>query len=110
MFYKPKYCCNCSEKIERIQWKPWTSRRFCQLCETEYAPQEWIPRFIVAFGLIGVIVGLPGYFRQTERPLKISENSLSKTAEGERRTANRSSGVQSGEFKCSGDRAPPGLR
>lgn len=94
MFYKPKYCCNCSDKIERIQWKPWTSRRFCQLCETEFVSQEWIPRIIVAFGLIAVIVGVPGYFRKTEKPLKISESSLSRNAsKAKEEPANNSSVV-----------------
>ena len=78
MFYKPKYCCNCSEKIERINWKLWTSRRFCQLCETEFVGQEWAARLIVAFGLIVGIVGLTGYFQKTaEKPLKISTSNLS---------------------------------
>ena len=78
MFYKPKYCCNCSEKIERVKWNLRTSRRFCQLCETEFVAQEWIPRLIVAFGLIIGIVGLTGYFQKpTEKPLKISASNLS---------------------------------
>lgn len=80
MFYKPKYCCHCSEKIERENWKWSASRRFCQLCETEFFSQEWIPRIIVALGLIIGIVGVGGYFQKSEKPLKIVAGNLSKVS------------------------------
>ena len=32
MFYKPNFCAECGEKIERVEWRPWTSRRFCDDC------------------------------------------------------------------------------
>jgi hypothetical protein len=73
MFYKPNYCANCSEKIERLDWRPWTSRRFCQLCQTDFTLQEWAPRIIFGFSLIFGIVGLAVYFQKPEKPLKISE-------------------------------------
>jgi len=57
MFYKPKFCCNCGEKIERIDWTPLTSRRFCEFCAVENKQHDLIPKaFIaiaVAFGLYG---------------------------------------------------------
>ena len=80
MFYKPKYCCHCSEKIERENWNWRASRRFCQLCETEFFSQEWSPRIIVAFGLIIGIVGIGGYFQKSEKPLKITAGNLSKVS------------------------------
>jgi hypothetical protein len=36
MLYKPTYCSNCGVKIERIEWFPWTSRNFCEVCEKEH--------------------------------------------------------------------------
>lgn len=33
MFYKPKFCCECGEKIERVEWNLLTSRKFCEDCE-----------------------------------------------------------------------------
>lgn len=74
MLYKPKYCCNCSEKIEREVWNFKASSRFCQLCQTEFALLEWIPRLIVGFGIIGLIVGFSVFFQKPEKPLKISES------------------------------------
>lgn len=57
MFYKPKFCCNCGEKIERPEWHLLSSRRFCEVCEVENKGHEWLPRVIVG---LGVAVGLFG--------------------------------------------------
>jgi hypothetical protein len=58
MFHRPNFCCSCGEKIERIEWHIWTSRRHCELCETEHRFDEWLPRvtgiFLVFFGFFGV--------------------------------------------------------
>jgi len=80
MFYKPKYCCHCSEKIEREDWNWRASRRFCQLCQTEFFSQDWSPRIIVALGLIIGIVGIGGYFQKHEKPLKVAAGNLSKVS------------------------------
>lgn len=58
MFYKPSYCCNCGDKIERAEWRLWDSRRFCQLCETEYKAGDIAQRATV---VIGLILGLFGF-------------------------------------------------
>lgn len=62
MLYKPKYCCNCGEKIERTEWRLWTSRRFCQVCETEYVPHEIIPKAVVGLGIVLGIFGFSSFF------------------------------------------------
>lgn len=58
MFYRPAFCCSCGEKVERIEWHIWTSRRFCELCQTEHQFEEWLPRimggFFLLFGLSGI--------------------------------------------------------
>lgn len=58
MFQRPNFCCSCGEKIDRIEWHLWTSRRFCELCQTEHQLDEWLPRIIggsfLLFGLLGV--------------------------------------------------------
>jgi hypothetical protein len=63
MLYRPKYCCNCGEKIERDEWRIWTSRRFCALCETEYKPYELLPRVVVILSLVFMLFGVGSYFR-----------------------------------------------
>jgi len=47
LLYKPKFCANCGEKIERAEWRIWTSRRFCQVCEIENKGTELLPRVFI---------------------------------------------------------------
>ena len=72
MFYKPNFCAECGEKIERIEWKPWTSRRFCNDCA---APLENSIRWktgIAAVGVlvIGIFAGQLG--RVTQKPVAVT--------------------------------------
>lgn len=72
MTYKPKYCCQCGDKIERKKWTFFSSRRFCQLCETDFVLQEWTSPIIVVLGLLFGFAGLSGFFQSAEKPLKIA--------------------------------------
>jgi hypothetical protein len=71
MFYKPKFCSDCGEKVERTVWKPWTSRQFCELCETDHKMGEWLPRMVFATGILGAVFGLGTYLQRPEKPLNI---------------------------------------
>lgn len=57
MLYKPNFCCNCGEKIDRAEWRLLDSRRFCPLCETEFKGADYLPRFAVAAGLVLSLFG-----------------------------------------------------
>lgn len=61
MFYRPEFCCSCGERIERVDWKPWTSRRFCDLCATKHQVAELAPRLIVGLGVFAGILGIGTY-------------------------------------------------
>lgn len=63
MLFRPSFCANCGERIERADWKPWTSRRFCEICELEFKGQEWIPRIIVFGGLLLAVFGCGSYLQ-----------------------------------------------
>jgi len=69
MFYRPVFCCNCGERIQRAEWRLWTSRRFCALCETEYKGIDLIPRAVVLIGLVLTVFGVGSYFRSPGVPL-----------------------------------------
>jgi len=76
MPYKPKYCCQCGEPIERTYWTLLTSRRFCELCETDYKLEDWIPRAIFAVGILFGLFGMGMFLQKAEKPLNlVSSNS-----------------------------------
>lgn len=60
MFYKPNFCCNCGEKVERSDWTLFTSRRFCELCETEKKEHDYFVRCMVGLSLIIGLFGMSG--------------------------------------------------
>jgi hypothetical protein len=72
MPYKPKYCCQCGEKIDRIDWKPWTSRRFCQLCETDFGIYDKLRGVLIVIGLLCGLYGAGSYFQKPERQLNVA--------------------------------------
>lgn len=76
MLYKPKYCCHCGEQIERIEWFPWTSRRFCETCSAENKIYDWLPRGLVICGVAFSIFGLGAYLSSGKReaPLAVKQN------------------------------------
>ncbi len=63
MLFRPKFCTNCGEKIERADWGLFTSRRFCMVCESEFKGQDLIPRVAVIVGLFIGVVGFTSYLR-----------------------------------------------
>jgi hypothetical protein len=65
--YKPNFCCNCGEKIERLDWPFWSGRRFCELCETDYWLYDATP--LLAAGVIALlgVLGFAGLFRAENR-------------------------------------------
>jgi hypothetical protein len=72
MLFRPKFCANCGEKIERADWGIFTSRRFCQVCESEFKGQDLIPRVIVVIGLLISVVGFGSYLKSGS----VATNSL----------------------------------
>ena len=72
MFQKPSYCCNCGDKVERIEWHLWNSRRYCELCETDYQFDEWWPRIAMTLILVFGITGI-GFHYSGNREPKIVE-------------------------------------
>lgn len=80
MSYKPKFCCQCGEKIERIDWKPWTNRRFCELCETEFGIYDWAARGVIFFSLIIGFIGIGNYFYKSDKTLIVAANQANSTS------------------------------
>ena len=56
MLYKPNFCCECGEKIERDKWTLLTSRRFCDDCAPQHeSANRW--KKGIAGGVL-VIIGI----------------------------------------------------
>jgi hypothetical protein len=76
MPYKPNFCCQCGEKIERVDWKISTSRKFCELCATDFGASEKVSKIVF---LLSIIVGLAGFatfWRTPEKALNFTPNQF----------------------------------
>lgn len=62
MFYKPKYCCECGERIVRRNWTIWSSKRFCEACEIDRKMEELFPKTLVLFALVFGLFGVGSLF------------------------------------------------
>ncbi|MBK6751748.1 MAG: hypothetical protein KA956_11940 [Pyrinomonadaceae bacterium] len=67
MLFRPSFCSNCGEKIDRADWHIWTSRRFCDLCVTEMPVYEYGPKIVVAIGIFASVVGFGSYLSNESR-------------------------------------------
>lgn len=91
MLFRPNYCCDCGEKIERERWRLWTSTRFCELCETVNKPYELLSRGAVILGSLLVIFWIgssivPASGRGSETAIIEPRNVQSKGGGGEKTT------------------------
>ncbi len=66
MFYKPNFCAECGEKVERVEWKAWTSRRFCDDCAAQLEnPIRWKTGITaVCVLVVGIFAGQIGRITQ----------------------------------------------
>ncbi len=72
--YRPNFCSDCGAKIFRLNWYPWTSRRFCDSCSRRLRKERLrIPLAISAVVFVlGFLIGRSG--RTTQLPLIIERN------------------------------------
>ncbi len=78
--YRPNFCNDCGEKIERRRWRWWTNRRFCAKCTTRLRSGAFVK---VPF-IMGMLI-LAGYFagnvrRDAPPPLVIERSAVSEAA------------------------------
>lgn len=69
MLFKPKYCCNCGEVIERLDWGIKTSRRFCEICETEFVIEEWAATVVAVLAVLCGVFGTAWLMRPAPPPV-----------------------------------------
>lgn len=76
MFYKPSFCCECGEKIDKENHKWWESRRFCHDCAAHY---DKFSTRIVKYSVVPIVfagIGLLGGNSIAERkpPAVLTQN------------------------------------
>jgi hypothetical protein len=58
--YRPNFCCECGDKIVRLRWRPWTSRRFCDNCFRGEPAKDYRLRsaaLTIVLLLVGLLIG-----------------------------------------------------
>ena len=75
--YRPNFCSECGEKIIRLRWHPWTSRRFCGSCSQRLRKEQLTLPLIVGSTLlsIGLVAGRSA--RPASPPLIIQRSANS---------------------------------
>lgn len=80
MRYKPKFCCNCGEKIERAVPSFLDSKMFCDVCKHDFVLQRYAP--VVCGALLAMIgiFGVGSWWRSGEQPVNLTARALTTTA------------------------------
>ena len=78
--YRPNFCCECGQKIVRLRWFLWTSRKFCVKCFRNFVKSHWLRPSVtlLALFLFGVLLGRG--CRSAPQPL-IIERTTTPTAQ-----------------------------
>lgn len=107
--YQPKFCCECREKIDRKEWRPWTSPRFCELCDTNFGINDKIRLGALVFLTLLSFIGVANMFRQPEKQLAVSSNQLfTNPVNTSRQTVSQNN--SSANFDKSGAQNPPAVK
>ena len=89
--YRPNFCAECGEAVQRVRWRVWHSRRFCQACSRRFRKAQILTPLLACASLflIGLAAGRAS--RPAPPPLIVERTempALAVTAEAsERRTA-----------------------
>jgi hypothetical protein len=76
MLFRPTFCCNCGEKIDRAEWRLWTSRRFCELCATEFPLQDYAVKGVILLAAAVTLLGVARMFTATKPAELASKRSI----------------------------------
>ena len=80
--YRPNFCSECGERIVRLRWRAWTSRRFCNKCSPGFRKTFLLQRVTVATGvlLLGILIG---HGWRSERPPLVIQRAANIPSPGE---------------------------
>ena len=77
--YRPNFCCECGQKIVRLRWWLWTSRKFCDQCFRAFFKTHWLRPSLTLLLLFisGLLIGRG--CRRAPPPLIIERTATSLT-------------------------------
>jgi hypothetical protein len=57
--YQPKFCAECGEKIIRLRWRLWTSRKFCDGCVPRFVKEQLLQLALISVVMLlaGIVIG-----------------------------------------------------
>ena len=73
--YRPNFCAECGAKIIRLNWRPWTSRRFCDGCAPAFIRQHAICFAVAGLVVFGFGMAIGRTARTATPPVVIQRNS-----------------------------------
>jgi hypothetical protein len=68
MLYRPHFCCNCGEKIERDEWPLFASGKFCDVCRAELRLSDWTPKVIISLAALMAFAVISSFFQSDRLP------------------------------------------
>ncbi len=105
--YKPNFCAECGEKIERESWHFWTSRSFCENCEPVFRLSRVVPA-----GFLGIILFVGGMFfgqsgQKPQKAVSAVSNGPAAGIEKPRSTAPKQLSAAGGQSQAQNQAAAP---
>jgi len=81
--YRPNFCAECGEKLLRLRWHVWTSRRFCNRCARRLRRTRLVPVLLTSLSLIAGGYVVVRVRRPAPPPLVIVRRSDSPLNDGQ---------------------------
>ena len=78
--YRPNFCAACGNKILRLRWRVWTSRRFCAHCYTQFRTRHWLQFALLVLALLAIGLVAGRALRPRNPPLVIQRNIVANTS------------------------------
>ena len=75
--YRPKFCAECGDKIIRLRWHLWTSRKFCVRCAPRFLKEQAIRLAVTSAVVLVLGIGIGHAARSATPPLVIQRNQNS---------------------------------
>ena len=99
MFYTPKHCSECGEKInDGGSERKFSASRFCETCAGEFKIHDWLPRVVLGLGIVLTLFGIGSFLRKSDKPLTVTTTPVTAPP-----PANKSQNVQNPPLLANGD-------